>query len=123
MPVDFKISADGLFIHTVARGTVTNDELLANPRLKRGFKELFDGTMVTKVEADEEGIEKICEFYRSHRQKVSGSKSAIVLSDARAFELAEYFEELSRAYFMDVIVFNSLATARTWLGINEEVTR
>ena len=129
MPIDFKISADGLFVHTVVKGTVTNEELLAHvtkmlssTRLKPRFKELFDGTMVTKIEVDEEGIERISEVNRIHRHKVAGSKCAIVLSDARAFELAEYYEELSRANFIDVIVFNSAATARTWLGINEDVT-
>ena len=129
MPIDYKISADGLFVHAVAKGTVTNEDvvsyatiLMMSTRLKPRFKELFDGTLITQIRVNREGIEKIAELEKMHRQKVAGSKCAIVVADSEAFELAEYFEELAKANFMNVIVFNSVATARTWLGIKEDVT-
>ena len=129
MPIDYKISSDGLFVHAVAKGTVTNEDvvsyatmLMTSTGLKPKFKELFDGTLITQIGVNREGIEKIAELEKMHRQKVAGSKCAIVVADSEAFELAEYFEELAKANFMDVIVFNSVATARTWLGISEDVT-
>lgn len=128
MPIDYKISPDGLFVHAVAKGTVTNNDLLAyvremltNTRLKPRYKELWDGTLMTEVKVDKQGIDRVAELEKSHHHKVAGTKCAIVVADVRAFEIAEYFEELARANFIDVIVFNSAATARTWLGISKDV--
>jgi hypothetical protein len=128
MPIEYKISPDGLFVQAVAKGAVTNEDLLSyikeimtSTRLMPRYKELWDGTLMTKILVDKQGIDKINEFERSHRQKVAGSKCAIVVADVKAFEIAEYFEEIARANFIDVIVFNSAVTAKTWLGIGEDV--
>jgi hypothetical protein len=128
MPIEHKISSDGLFVHTVVEGTITNKdlishvmEILTNTRLVPRYKELFDGTLVAQIKVDKQGIDQVAELIKLHHQKTAGSKCAIVVVDAKAFELAEYFEELARPIFFDVIVFNSVATARTWLGIGENV--
>jgi len=128
MPIEYKISPDGLFVHAVAKEIVTNEDLLSyiremvtTTRLAPRYKELWDGTLMTQIKVDKQGIDKVHEFERSHHHKVAGSKCAIVVADVKAFEIAEYFEELAKVNFIDVIVFNSTATAKTWLGIGEDV--
>ena len=127
MPIRYKISPDGLFVHTLVEGAVSNADLyeysnllMNDPDLKPRYRELFDATRVTKIGVDKKGIEQLSELDQQYHHKVSGSKCAIIVSDSKAFSLAEYFEELAREHFIDVIVFNSVTTARTWLGVGED---
>jgi hypothetical protein len=66
---------------------------------------------------DEAALEKAADLYGQDPQKIANMKAAIVAGDA--FQKAVTFERLITRYGASVIVFNSLATACTWLNLNE----
>jgi hypothetical protein len=130
MPIERKVSKDGLFVHTSAFGTVTSDELISHAqqmnkdnRIRPGFSELFDASRVTKIGITKEDIDQIVDMDGQNLEKNAGSKCAVVVAESEAFELGKYFEEISRQNYVKVIVFNSVATAKTWLGVHDTVEK
>jgi hypothetical protein len=51
------------------------------------------------------------------RYEVQDARIAVIVSRDTTYDLARHFETLARANRMNVIVFNDLETARTWLGV------
>ena len=128
MPIDRKVSSDGMFVHTTAYGTVTSRDLISNARamlsdsrIQAGFRELFDATGVTKIGITKKDLDLVADMDSEHMEKTAGSKCAIVVADSEAFELGKYFEQISRSNYVNIIVFNNVATARTWLGVSNTI--
>jgi hypothetical protein len=126
MPIARKISKDGLFVHTSVYGTVTAEDLIsheeamiAEPNIRPGFCELFDASKATEIKITKEDIKRVADMDGQNIERFGGSKCAIVVSESEAFELGKYFEKISRQNYVKVIVFNSVTTAKTWLGVND----
>jgi hypothetical protein len=128
MPIERKISKDGLFVHTSVYGTVTSEDLISHemamisePRIRPGFCELFDASRATEIKVTKEDIERVADMDGKNIDRFGGSKCAIVVAESEAFELGKYFEKISRQNYVKVIVFNSVTTAKTWLGVNDTI--
>lgn len=126
MPIERKISKDGLFVHTSAFGTVTSEDLISHEidmisdtRIKPGFGELFDASRVTEIKITKQDLEQVADMDGQNMEKFAGSKCAVVVAESEAFKLGKYFEEISRQNYVKVIVFNSVTTARIWLGVED----
>jgi hypothetical protein len=128
MPIKRIISQDGLFVHTSVYGVVTAEDLISHeeamitePAIRLGFCELFDASKVTEIKITKEDIKRVADMDNQNIERFGGSKCAIVVSQSEGFELAKYFEKISRQNYVKVIVFNSVTTAKTWLGVNDTV--
>ncbi len=107
-------------------GVVTAEEflthaqhLLSDPAWPpAGWLHLTDVRNTTPdASVDEGAIAKIAHLYGEH-PKIANLKMAIVATDT--FRKAMVFENVLLGYHPSVIVFNSLETACTWLGIDAE---
>ena len=67
---------------------------------------------------DDATLEKASRLYGEHPDKITDLRVAVVAEDA--FWKAVAFERLISKYRALVVVFNSLSTACTWLGIDAE---
>lgn len=128
MPIERKVSKDGMFVHTSAFGTVTSEDLISHEmqmisdtRIQPGFSELFDASRVTEIKITKKDLELVASLDGQNIDKFAGSKCAVVVAESEAFELGKYFEKISRQNYVKVIVFNSVTTAKTWLGINDTI--
>jgi len=120
MPVTYEVKNDGTFVHTKAHGEVTEEDLLsyqaavlADPRIKPGYYELFDATTAEAAGVSEATLEKMSEVDKEHAEKLEGGKCAVVVRSG--FELAKRFESF-RDRPHNVMVFFNLDVARAWLG-------
>jgi hypothetical protein len=67
---------------------------------------------------DDAAMGKAADLYGKHRNEIANMKAAIVAGGA--FWKAVVFERAIERYGASVIVFNSLDTAATWLGIGTD---
>ncbi len=109
-------------------GLITADEFLAHaqrllsdpawpPRNGLHLTDLRYGRLDASL--DEATIENMARMYGTHPMIVS-VKMAIVANEE--FAKASIFEHILLQYRPSVIVFNSLDTACTWLGLDTSVT-
>lgn len=107
-------------------GVVTADDFLAHAQLLLADPAWppVDSLHLTDVRnttpdasVDEALIAKIAHLYGQH-PKIANLKMAIVATDT--FKKAMVFETVLLGYHPRVIVFNTLETACTWLGIDSE---
>jgi hypothetical protein len=106
-------------------GVVTADDFLAHVRRLTSDAEwpppgrlhLAD-LRITSLDAtmDDSILETAADYYGSHSHKLAKMKAAIVAREA--FKKAVAFERLVSRYGVTAIVFNSLDTACTWLGVD-----
>lgn len=127
MPISFEVDKSGNLVHSVATGRVNEADLLgyqatllADPRLKPGFDELFDATRAHGSGLSESVLEKMVETDLEHAEKLRGGKCAIVVRNG--FEWAERFAQLHEGPH-NVMVFFNLEVAWAWLGARGEACR
>ncbi|UCD53332.1 MAG: hypothetical protein JSW27_11920 [Phycisphaerales bacterium] len=120
MPITYTVEDNGTFVHTTARGAVTDEDLLnyqaallADARVRPGFDELFDATAARESGLSEAMIEKMIEVDRSHAEKLRCGRCAVVVWDG--FELADQFVSRHGGPHT-VMVFCNLDVAELWLG-------
>ena len=127
MPIDYEVLKNGQFVYAVASGELTSEDLVGydkalavNHGIKDGFKELFDASRITRNDITKETVNQLVESnLQKSKDRVSGSKCAIVVSGDLSFHLAKYFESQAADLDLTTIVFNDLSTARIWLGISK----
>jgi hypothetical protein len=127
MSVKYTVSDDGTFVYAVATGTLSPDEMnkylvdMANDeRLKPGYRELLDMTMLVKSLITPASFTKIMELIAANPKKQRGSKLAIVAGPEGSFETARQFERLASSDVVKIIVFNDTDTAKVWLGVETQ---
>ena len=76
---------------------------------------------VADLSIDESGIKQAAEFIGSNLLKTTGRRVAVVAG--KEFDRSKLFENLVKSHLLNVIVFNDLSTACTWLGIDTMETQ
>ena len=120
LPVTYEVRKDGTFVYAKAHGEVSGPDLLeyqaavlADPRIKPAYGELFDATTARAVGVSEATLERMLAVDKDHAEKLEGGKCAVVVRGG--FELAKRFESFpDRPH--SVMVFFNLNVARAWLG-------
>lgn len=126
MPVEYEVYDNGEYVYAKATGTLTPEEIIdyiqevkANPEIKEGYKELFDVRFITESKVKIESFAKIVKEVTSDEKRIYKNKLAIVVSKLDSFDKAKYFEKTALEERRNVIVFNTLKTAKTWLGVDK----
>ena len=127
MPIDYTLSRGGHFVHAVASGDVTVDDLAdyeerhcsdsdtAVPILE--LLEIQAGALSGLTNDD---IAVAFELRKRSGTVSVPHRCAIVVSpdDEEGRILARYYEEMARAHFPEaVVVFADVEAARKWLGV------
>jgi hypothetical protein len=127
MPISYEVKNSGNFVHSVATGPVSDADLLdyqttllADPRVKPGFHELFDATAAHDAGLSEAVLEKMVETDLGHAEKLRGGKCVVVVRDG--FKWAERFTQLHKGPNR-IMVFVNMEVARAWVGIDETASR
>lgn len=121
MPIQYEVDEARNVIQASARGTLGDADfldyahrLMADSRIRPGYRELVDLTAAVKGDISQELFELIAAIDRQRPDRHAGSRTAIVVPDSEAFQLASTYAIKAQA---PVIVFSNLSVARTWLGI------
>jgi hypothetical protein len=121
MPITFEVDEQANFVDVKATGVVTEEDLLqyqttlmADPRIRPGLRVLFDARTAQPGGLTPEAVRIIASLDRKLRETCPTNKSAIVVRDKQAAELAHEFETNTET---NAIVFFNLDVARTWLGV------
>ncbi len=130
MPISYSVKNRGRFIHVVASGAITPAELLEyqqalgeDERIDHGNNcELFDATKAVGSDISQEALQVMAERLRESPEAFGSERVAIVINGAENYEKARYYEELV-AETENIIVFNEVSTALTWLGVEDSVLR
>jgi hypothetical protein len=125
MPISYDVDEDRNFAYVTVSGKITEDELishasrfLSDPRIKPGYRELFDARGAATTDLSLDMIQEILELDRAHPDKLTGSRTALVIPPGPAVALAEAFERQSES---TVIIFTNLDVAITWLGYDGDL--
>jgi hypothetical protein len=108
------------FIHAVATGVLTGNQVLdyhsaqrSDKRVKPGFTELFDASKAELSGDFRPAFEELWRRNEADAAFVQGARTAIVVSEDPAFDLAKEFERGSQN--PTVIVFINPDVAKTWI--------
>ncbi len=120
MPITYEVDEDQNFAYVTVSGKVTEDDLiehasrfLTDPRVKPGFRELFDARAATPEDLTASLVEVLLQLDHEHHEKTVGSRTALVVPLGPEAELADAFENEAEG---NVIVFFNVDVAKTWLG-------
>jgi hypothetical protein len=123
MSINYTVSSDGMFVHAIATGTLTTEDVLEyqqavwqDSRVKQSFKVLFDESQISESRIDEQGLQVIAAREISDEAK-RPLKLAIVAGPGRSFPNARYYENIVSPEKEQVIVFHNEDVARQWLGV------
>jgi hypothetical protein len=122
------VEAEDLLV-VVWDGTVSGDEwdafargrLAADPEWPRGTRRLIDVTGLDPSSLTTADAEANADLYQDRTANLVGTRTAIVAS--RAWEVATAFERRIDRLGSTTIVFNYLAEACGWLGLDPEPAR
>ena len=126
MGISYTVSKDGTLVRTRLPREIDEDELLdhmaalvADSRLKPGFRQLVDATATRRARVGPDLEAKIGEIHREHADLLRGSRVAVVIQDLQVYEAAKGVEEMHESVPV-VIVFYSMDVAKIWLGCEAE---
>jgi hypothetical protein len=112
-----------MFVHAIATGTLTTEEVLKfqkdlqkDSRVKPGYKMLFDESRISESRIDEQGLHVIIAREKSDEAK-QPSKLASVAGPGSSFSRALAYEKMVSPEKENVIVFHNRDVARQWLGV------
>ncbi|MBN1482699.1 hypothetical protein EH223_11970 [candidate division KSB1 bacterium] len=126
MPITYDVSANGTFVYFTATGVLDVPDFeevvkktIADERIQPGFRQLLDLTSISSSRLTEESLQQLKHLARSSPKVTKNSQLAIVVSSGPSFERARNYEKMAHENFQDIIVFNSLQTAKIWLGVED----
>ena len=121
MTIDYAVLDQGSLVYARARGPVTGADLinherklLADPCIKRGYRQLLDYRWVADDAIEEGFLDRLAETHARGRLKLRGARYAMVAQGSRWFSLGNKYH--CEPYGMTLIVFNDPSTACIWLG-------
>ncbi len=124
MPITYDVDEDQNLVLVKVSGEFTDEivlrferNIIADRRIKPGFRALFDARAVRLTEVSEKAIDQLLEMEEADPGKFNRSRRALVFNEQLGWARAEKFEGRARGR---VIVFYSMDVARTWLGIKGE---
>jgi hypothetical protein len=131
MPIQYSVSDDGHFIHTIASGIVTAQEFIEyeiGHAVDKGVRTPLSELLVIEPGAFRritiEDILRVIERRRDLPESPVTHRCAIVVavSDLHAWDLAKFYEGMFRLHYPQVvIVFADPVPARVWLGMEEDM--
>ena len=123
MPIDYHIDTSRRLVVTMAKGVLTQPELVNHQKMVRDdpefqwtFWQLHDLRNADVTEVRPECVEALSEFAIPKR----GTRSAIVVGSALADQLARMYEWLREGTGEQIRIFRDPETARTWLELAPE---
>ena len=129
MPVRYTVGSGGLFVHAVAHGVLTSDDIRQyindisqDDRVRPGFREIFDVCAIKESQVIPEVFGDIHKLILNDPKRKRGSKLAIVVSTNSSFNNAQRYERSVMPDVQHVIVFNDVHTAKIWLGVTDART-
>ncbi len=126
MPIQYTVSTKGTFAYFTATGVLDVpdfeklfDELVHDERLQPGFCQLLDLTAMSASKLTRDSFRQIIKLVKTNPKTTNYTKLAIVVNSDDSFERARDYEKMAKDAYQDIIVFNSLGTAKIWLGVSE----
>jgi hypothetical protein len=124
MPVSYTASTNGTFVYFSATGVLdlADMERLLNrvahdDRLVPGFRQLFDMSSISSSMLTPTSLKKVISLAKANPKVTRDTKLAIVVSSDISYQNAKDYENLAGDEYEDIIVFNSVSTAKIWLGV------
>ncbi len=124
MPITYDVDEDQNLLLVKVSGEFTDEivlrferDIIADRRIKPGFRALFDARTVRLTEVSEKAIDQLLEMEEADPEKFNRSKRALVFNEEPGWERAKKFEGSASGR---VIVFYSMDVARMWLNIEGE---
>lgn len=125
MPIEYKLEKNGAIVTAHASGVITLDcfmsmqqEMRADDNLKTKHNTLLDVRDVSQIEMTEDDLSTIAKGLTSDPKKLGANKLAIVANKNQAFQLGKKYQTVEKGVEETVIVFNSISTARKWVGLD-----
>ncbi|MHB0914232.1 MAG: hypothetical protein ACYC5A_02050 [Thermoleophilia bacterium] len=128
MPIEYEVKDDGRFIHAVASGAVSSEELVAyeishasDERIKSPLSELLEIKPVAFCNLTQDDVAAIFDSRKQPGGASLSHRCAVVVSpgDTHAWNLAKFYEGMAMLHSPEVmIVFGDRYTAQSWLGVD-----
>lgn len=129
MPIEYKVSDDGHFLHAIAAGVLTPEEFIdyevehgSDKRLKPPVNELLEIEFGACRNITKEDISRVLDRRKELKDPPTPHRCAIVVSydDAQGWDIASFYEGMVIVHYPEiVIVFGDKRIARTWLGFEK----
>jgi len=88
-----------------------------------GYRVLFDMTGLSKTLVTPDSFDRILELIVANPKRSSSTKMAIVAGpEPVSFENAKRIEQMINPDKGNIVIFNDIETARTWLGVSDDET-
>ncbi len=123
MPIEYRIDKKRKIVLTVARDSLSDEELLehknilmADPEFEKGMVELSDVRAVTHFNLSTAAIDDLVSADRQKHPKLEGYRLAIVVPDDLGFGLARMYGVRTELN-VPVGIFRDMNEAMAWLGI------
>ena len=124
MPVRCQFEEDDRLFVEIWTGTVTPEEEIAaveeathDPRLKSGLLGIVD-LREANIPFGEEGLRKIFEHHRTHGEKFTGWRWAVLARTPQHLAIGALYEWMLHDVPTQMSVFQSEEEARDWLGLS-----
>lgn len=126
MPVSYTVSTDGTFAYFSATGVLDVSDfekvikaVILDDRLVPGFRQLLDLSAISRSTLTKVSLQKVIGLAKENLKVTRDTKLAIVVSSDSSYKNARDYEEMASDEYQDIIVFNSLETAKIWLGVDK----
>ena len=121
MSVEFRIDKDRKLVLGTLKGEVNAEAILAglegmveNEDYNPGFNGITD-LREMKWESNQVDLRRIVHFLIEHRKKIGKSRSAVVVSDDRAYGMSRMFKVFSSQSSINLRVFRDYDEAERWV--------
>lgn len=126
MPVTYIVLKSGRLVIEKWVGRISHKELIDHEKqqlndtsIARGAIALVEAREAVYPETSLDLVHELADVNADPGNRTSISRYALLVSD-ETYEQAKVFELEARKYGVTIITFNLLATACTWLGIDEK---
>jgi len=126
MPVTFRIDTEAGIVFTVIEGPLDTDELLRelaamiqHPDFKPGMSGITD-LRNSEMDTFTDDVQRVAEFFISHKEQVGVSRSAIVLSGFVTYGMARMFQAFADESSLDTRIFQDMDEALEWIKSGED---
>ncbi len=123
MPITYEVKDNGRLVHAKATGAITEAELLAyvdavteDDRVFKGaYSELFDASFAVDSRISLDALRQVAGMLLADPDARAARRLAIVVGTHMKIDKVEFYEQLAGGV-ENIIIFNDVSTARTWLG-------
>lgn len=123
MPITYSIDETAARVHTVATGTLTDQEILehkralvGDPRYRPGMQEISDVRDVTELAVTPVGIRQMVAMDGAEADQLAGHRLAIVTGADVVFGVARMYQQSADHTPQTIGVFRTMEEAEAWLA-------